>query len=155
MKFFKIAAALAVIIGLALADACAPDGSCPSGYHCNEFKRCIAGSPKSKSVHNGPCKPDGSCPAGQHCHKLKRCINSASFKDDRVKCTTSADCNADHHCNEFHFCIPGAPRTNQNPVSWSIPCDSNHRCTGIYKAFRCEISTNRCVIDSLSHINNA
>ena len=71
MKFFKIAAAFGLLIGLALADACAPDGSCPSGYHCNEFKRCIAGYPKSKSVHNGPCKPDGSCFSGQHCHKLK------------------------------------------------------------------------------------
>ena len=153
MNFFKIAAAFAVFIGLAIAGACGPDGSCPSGYHCNEFKRCIAGSPKSKSVHNGACKPDGSCPAGQHCHKLKRCIDSASFKGDSVKCTTSADCNADHHCNEFHVCIPGTPRTNQIP--WSIPCDSQGRCTGIYRGFRCEKKTNRCVVDSLGQINNA
>lgn len=45
MKLFKIALAFAVFLGLTIAGACAPDGSCPAGTHCNEFKRCIAGSP--------------------------------------------------------------------------------------------------------------
>ena len=69
-KFIKVTLAVAALLGFVTADRCAADGSCPAGFHCNEFKFCIAGAstvetpvPVETPV-GARCGADGSCPAG-------------------------------------------------------------------------------------------
>jgi hypothetical protein len=92
MRFFKITLAVAVFLGLALADACAPDGSCPAGYHCNEFKRCIAGAPaKADGIH---CTSNTDCASDHHCNEFHFCIPGAP----RSNPVPNGACNPDGSC---------------------------------------------------------
>ena len=75
-KFITLAVAL--FLGYVSADKCAANGSCPAGYHCNEFKFCIAGFLPFEDPVGAKCNDDGSCPAGQHCNEFKFCIDGAS-----------------------------------------------------------------------------
>ena len=105
-SFLKITFAVAVFLGLALADACAPDGTCPAGYHCNEFKRCIAGEP----VHADgvKCTTNSDCASDHHCNEFHFCIPGAPRTNGPVPngaCNADGTCPAGQHCNEFKRCI--------------------------------------------------
>ena len=130
--FFRIAVALAAFLGLAQSNPCAPDGSCPAGLLCNEFKRCIAGAPAKVKAYVYPlCFNDFDCAWGWYCeHSTMTCrIGDRAKSVHNGVCKSDGSCPPGQHCHKLKRCIDKARfKGDSVKCSTSADCSADHHC---------------------------